>query len=159
MEAGWRSSSSPEREDLEAPSVHGSGIPLPRSSHPLTQPLTQLPMQPVLTQPALSSKRPALSEIQQEENAKKARPNGNGNSIGAKLFAGIAADVEDFETFSYGIVDDDIGKVEPVAPQELEWLIQSIPLEDRARGTADVNDTIMVLALFESKTGGHDVEM
>ena len=142
MEAGWESSSSPEREeDLEPPSVHGSGIRLPHSSHPLTQ----LPMQAVLTQTALNSKRPALSEIQQEANSKKARPNVNGNSIGTKLFAGIAADVEDFETFSYGKVDDDIGKVEPVAPQELEWLIQSIPLEDRARGTADVNDTIMVL--------------
>jgi hypothetical protein len=116
---------------------------------------------------ASSQKRPALSEIQDPSTSKGPHPGSmfkfapnkdlfsppkkKAKSAEPDRFAGIATNVEDFETFSYpgkhGNNDDDVGGKDVATPHELEWLIASIPLEDRVKGAADMNESLMVFLL------------
>lgn len=95
-------------------------------------------------------------------NSKKSRPSQNPfdfasknflspekpqNSAEHRLFRGKATNVTDFGTFEYGQEWDDTpnGTEKDIVDQrELDRLIQSIPLEDRATGVVDADETLMV---------------
>jgi hypothetical protein len=98
------------------------------------------------------SKRPSSSE-----NLEPPMPNKRHSSLGAisreeralqeKIFGNKAMNVGHIETFT---LQEDLERErdEPdvkVPKAELEWLIKSIPLEDRVKGdSADINETVMV---------------
>jgi hypothetical protein len=112
--------------------------------------------------PENQSKRPALSEMHGPSNSKKSRPSQNPfdfasknflspeepkNSTEHRLFRGKATNVTDFATFEYGMERDSTpnGPERDIVDQrELDRLIQSIPLEDRATGVMDSDETIAV---------------
>lgn len=63
-----------------------------------------------------------------------------------KIFGNKAAKVEDFETFTAWddkLKEDEASKNELVPKAELDWLIQSIPLEDRVGGQTNFDETVM----------------
>ena len=79
----------------------------------------------------------------------KRHSSGEKKSLEAKIFGGKALNVEGFDTFTS---QEDLLKEHEeasmdvkVSKAELERLIQSIPLEDRAKGDCDINETVMVL--------------
>jgi hypothetical protein len=130
--------------------------------------LTPIPTDPGSRQRSRTpsySKRAALSEIQEPSHPKKHRHSSflkfddkNFLSPPKKrrspdvdeeaIFAGKGVNVQNIETFDYpgtNYMDEELGgKGDFVPPQELEWLISSIPLEDRANGAADMNEMVMV---------------
>lgn len=110
-----------------------------------------------LKPPSNPSKRPSSSE-----NLEPPMPNKRHSSLGAisreqralqeKIFGDKAMNVSHFETFtSQEDLERESDEPDVKVPKaELEWLIKSIPLEDRVKGdSADINETVMVLGSDE----------
>ena len=102
---------------------------------------------PKLNTPQL--KRPASPGDLKLPTQNKRHASGEKKSLEDKIFGDKALNVEGFDTFTS---QEDLLKEKEeaamdvkVSKAELERLIQSIPLEDRAKGDCDINETVMVL--------------
>jgi hypothetical protein len=102
---------------------------------------------PKLYKPQL--KRPASPGSLKSPTRNKRHSSGEKNSLEDKIFGGKALNVESFDTFTSQedlLKEKEEGSMDVKVPKaELERLIQSIPLEDRAKGDCDINETVMVL--------------
>jgi hypothetical protein len=69
-------------------------------------------------------------------------------AIASRVFGGIASTVEDFDTFTsqtQRYEEHIMATMDTKVPkEELDWLLQSIPLEDQAKEGADISETVMV---------------
>jgi hypothetical protein len=102
--------------------------------------------------PLNPSKRPAPSEDLKSLASNKRQLSAGTQTyeqrvLQEKIFGNKAAKVEDFKTFvnwDDTLKDEEASWDEPVGKAELDWLIQSIPLEDRVGEQADLDETVMV---------------
>ena len=69
-------------------------------------------------------------------------------ALAARVFGGLASNVEDFDTFTlpeHRHEEQIMASMDTKVPkEELDWLLQSIPLEDRTKEGADLSDTVLV---------------
>jgi len=76
--------------------------------------------------------------------------------LASRVFGGLASNVEDFDTFTsaeHRYEENIMAAMDTKVPkEELDWLLQSIPLEDRAKEGGDISETVMVCSLFRRKT-------
>ena len=102
---------------------------------------------PKLQMPQL--KRPASPGNLQLPERNKRHASGGKKSLEDKIFGDKALNVESFDTFTsqehLEKEHEETSMDVKVPKAEFERLIQSIPLEDRAKGDCDINETVMVL--------------
>ena len=102
---------------------------------------------PKLHMPQL--KRPASPGNLQLPERNKRQSSGEKKSLEDKIFGDKALNVESFDTFTsqeHLLKEQEAASMDVTVPKaEFERLIQSIPLEDRAKGDCDINETVMVL--------------
>jgi hypothetical protein len=86
-------------------------------------------------------------------------------ALAARVFGGLATNVEDFDTFTMPeqrYEEQAMANLDAKVPkEELDRLLQSIPLEDRVQEGADLCETVLVrLASFpELMIGNHVFEV
>lgn len=72
--------------------------------------------------------------------------------LASRVFGGLATNVEDFDTFTsaeHRYEEHIMATMDTKVPkEELDWLLQSIPLEDRAKEGGDISETAMVSPFF-----------
>lgn len=94
-------------------------------------------------------KRPASPGNLQLPERNKRHSSGGKKSLEDKIFGDKALNVESFDTFTsqehLEKEHEETSMDVKVPKAEFERLIQSIPLEDRAKGDCDINETVMVL--------------
>jgi hypothetical protein len=131
---------------LQQMGVHiNSNVPIQFVHHGIP-----VPHHPLLPHPQYNpSKRPTSSEdlnpSKRHLSLGTAAQIREQQALQEKIFGDKARDVEDFDTFTSQ--EDALREREEenvkVPKAELEWLIQSIPLEDRAKGNGDISETVM----------------
>jgi hypothetical protein len=69
-------------------------------------------------------------------------------ALEARVFGGLATNVTDFDTFTslqQRYEEQAMANMDTKVPvEELDQLLQSIPLEDRAKEGADLSETVLV---------------
>ena len=76
--------------------------------------------------------------------------------LASEVFGGLARNVQDYETFTrpeHQLEEQIMAHMDTKVPkEELDWLLQSIPLEDRTKEGGDISETVMVTAFHGMKS-------